>query len=171
MSTFFESLFAVILGAIMGGLVVFLVYREKLQKMQMAGQSRRISMLEAIAEHVGKVNHVFSKYASLIVEIGPKSERMSPKQQEELKSLSNELVTAYEEIAIAESKLLLLGEKRLELALKLYTSKMAQYRKQFYPGRYTQTDEATASRKEINQLREQFYDLLSQRYDQTMPQS
>ena len=155
-----------ILGSIFGAAAVFYTLKDKLQQQQQAMSIRRIGLLEQVAQHVGKVSHVFSKYASLVAEIGPKVERMSAKQERELESLSEELVAVYEEISIAESKLLLLGEQKLEKAMKLYTAKMAQFRKQVYPGRYNKVDDARQLKTEVSQMREQFYDVLSQRYDQ-----
>jgi vacuolar-type H+-ATPase subunit B/Vma2 len=160
-----SSLVKILLGAVFGGLAVYFTLRDKVAEVQNTHSKRRVALLEQVAQHVGKVSHVFSKYSSLINDIGPKTEHVSVKQQQELDDLSNQLVEVYEEVSIAESKLLLLGEKRLEKALKLYTAKMAQYRKQFYPGRYNHRDEAAALKKEINQMRNQFYDILSERYD------
>ena len=150
-----------ILGSIFGAAAVFYTLKDKLQQQQQAMSIRRIGLLEQVAQHVGKVSHVFSKYASLVAEIGPKVERMSAKQERELESLSEELVAVYEEISIAESKLLLLGEQKLEKAMKLYTAKMAQFRKQVYPGRYNKVDDARQLKTEVSQMREQFYDVLS----------
>lgn len=155
-----------ILGGIFGAAAVFYTLKDKLQQQQQAMSMRRIGLLEQVAQHVGKVSHVFSKYASLVTEIGPKIDRISAKQERELDSLSEELVEVYKEISIAESKLLLLGEQKLEKAMKLYTARMAQYRKRIYPGRYNKVDDARQLKTEVSQMREQFYDVLSQRYDQ-----
>ena len=155
-----------ILGAALGAVTVYYLLNDKLQQLQQSSVLRRIGLLEQVAQHVGKVSHVFSKYASLVNEIGIKSQHMSQKQEKELDDLSNQLVAVYEEVSIAESKLLLLGEQRLEKALKLYTGKMAHYRKQIYPGRYSNVDEAQQLKKEVAKMRDQFYDILSQRYDQ-----
>lgn len=161
-----DSAIMLILGAAFGGIAVFVSLKDKLKQQRQALSSRRIILIEQVAQHVGKVSHVFSKYASLVTDIGPKAERVSPRQQQELDDLSNQLVEIYEEVSIAESKLLLLGEQRLEKALKLYTSKMAHFRKQIYPGRYSSPEEAAKVRKEVSQMKEQFYDILSERYDQ-----
>ncbi len=157
-----------ILGAAFGGLTVFFSLRHKLKQQQQNALRRRSSLLEEVAQHIGKVSHVFSKYSSLVNEVGPKAERISPKQQQELDALSEQLVEVYEEVSVAESKLLLLGEKRLQQALKLYTGKMAQYRKQYYPGRYLEQEQASHAKKELGNLRIQFYDILSERYDETL---
>jgi uncharacterized protein with von Willebrand factor type A (vWA) domain len=163
---FFSTLLASLTGLIIGALAVFYRMKSQLAELQQAGTQRRIGLLEQVAQHIGKVSHVYGKYASLVNEIGPRSERMSAKQLQELEALSTELVAVYEEVAIAESKLLLLGELRLEKALKLYTGKMAQFRRQVYPGRYNSAEEANALKQQVSEMRVQFYDVLSQRYDQ-----
>lgn len=165
-STLLNAVITIMLGAGFGAMAVYFSMRDKLKELQQASSSRRIGLLEQVAEHVGKVSHVFSKYASLATEIGPKEERMSTKQQRELEDLSSQLVDIYEQVSIAESKLLLLGEQRLEKALKLYTSKMAQFHKQIYPGRYSNADDAGQRRKDVTDMRDQFYNILSERYDQ-----
>ena len=157
-----------LLGVILGGWAMYANLKEKLKQQQQALSSRRVGLLEQVAQHVGKVSHVFSKYTSLVNDIGPKAQRISPKQEKELEDLSTQLVNVYEEISIAESKLLLLGEQKLNKALKLYTAKMAQFRKQIFPGRYNSLEEANQLKQEITQMREQFYDVLSQRYDQKL---
>ncbi len=161
-----ETVFIFIFGTAFGAVAVYLHMKEKLQKLNNHTALRRINMLEQVAQHAGKVSHVFSRYASLVTEIGTTVDRMSASQKKELDELSTQLVEVYEEVAIAESKLLLLGERKLEKALKLYTTKMAQFRKQIYPGRYSSIEEANRIKKEISQMREQFYDVLSHRYDQ-----
>ena len=161
-----ETIAMLILGTLFGGLVVFFSVREKLRTINEHKSQRRLELLEEVAEHLGKVSHVYSKYASLINEIGPKADRMSLKQQKELDELSQQLVEVYEQVSIAETKLLLLGEKRLQKALKLYTGKMAQFRKQFYPGRYKNAEQITVFKKELSTIRVQFYDTLSERYDE-----
>ncbi len=45
---------------------------------------------------------------------------------------------------------------------------MAQYRRQIYPGRYQNTEEASALRKEVADMKTQFYDILSERFDQRL---
>lgn len=156
---------SLLLGMSFGALAMFYSTKEKLKKYRQANASRRIGMLEQVAQHVGKVSHTFSKYSSLVSEIGPLTGGISVKQGAELEDLSSDLVSVYEEISIAESKLLLLGEKRLEKAMKLYTAKMAQYRKKIYPGRYSNSEEASTIKKDIISMKDQFYNILSERYD------
>lgn len=165
LANIFDLLIALLIGSIIGGTVVFMLLRDKLKSTGDSGLAKRVEILEQVAAHVGKVSYVFGKYASLVSEIGPRTERMSARQERELDALSESLVDVYEEVSIAESKLLLLGELRLEKALKLYTAKMAQFRKQIYPGRYRNAEEASQLKKEVNEMREQFYNNLSDRYD------
>lgn len=158
---------ALLIGIALGGGALFLLLRSRLKEVNHPAQLRRVSLLEQVSEHVGKVAYVFNKYAALVIEIGPRRERMSARQHQELEELSSQLVEVYEQAAIAESKLLLLGEQRLEKALKLYTAKMAQFRKQIYPGRYQNTEHATALGREVSEMRDQFYAILSERFDQS----
>lgn len=163
-----STVITILLGAIFGGLAVFLAVRGKFKQERQNHILRRGNLLEEVAEHIGKVSHVFSKHSSISKEVGPNPDRMTPKQEQELDELSHQLVNVYEEVSIAESKLLLLGEKRLQTALKRYTGTMAQYSKQYYPGRYTEQEEASNAKKELIALRTQFYDILSERYDNTL---
>ncbi len=164
----FDTLIKISLGACFGALLVFYVMRDKIDKQCRSNTMRRILLLEEVAQHVGKVSHVFGKYTALVNEVGPNSERMSMKQEQELEQLSSQLVDVYEQVSMAEAKLLLLGEKRLEKALKLYTAKMAQFRRQYYPGRYSSAEQAGQLKQETSQMREQFYNVLSERYDHVM---
>ncbi len=163
-----ETVIKILIGALIGGVSLYVVLRDRLRQQDKAKVQRRMVMLEQVSQHIGKVSHVFGKYASLVTEIGVKKERMAAKQEQELTDLSNELVEVYEEVSVAEAKLLMLGEKRLEKAMKLYTTKMAQFRKQFYPGRYSNAEDLTAAKRDIGKMRDQFYDVLSERYDHTL---
>ena len=54
----------------------------------------------------------------------------------------------------------------MEKALRLYAAKIALFRKQVYVGRQDISDQEIAELKAgILNLREQFYDILSRRYD------
>lgn len=128
--------------------------------------TRRLDILESVAEQVGRVNHVFLKYATLLGELLPSPERMTQAKREELETVSAEMVTAFEGMSTSEAKLLLLGERNLEMALKVYSGRIAQFRRQFVVGR-PDIGEAdfSAAKRDVAAAREQFYDLLSQRYD------
>ena len=165
---YLNTLIELIIGAAFGAIAVFFILREKIKQYEKNIKLRRSTILEEVAGHIGKVSHVFSKYSSVLNEVGPTTDNMSPKQQQDLDELSTQLVEVYEEVSIAEAKLLLLGEKTLQKALKLYSGKMAVFRKQFYPGRYTDPEAAVRMKKELSSLRSQFYDILSQRYDDAL---
>lgn len=165
---YLNTLIELVIGAVLGSLAMFFILREKIKQYEKNIKLRRSTILEEVAAHIGKVSHVFSKYSSVLNEVGPTKDRISPKQEKELDDLSQQLVEVYEQVSIAEAKLLLLGEKNLQKALKLYSGKMALFRKKFYPGRYTDSEEAVTMKKELANLRGQFYDILSQRYDQVL---
>ena len=164
-SSVFDTVLLLTIGASLGAIAMYYFLKDKISEIKSASLSRRVALLEQVSQHIGKVSHVFSRYISLASEIGPSSERMSVKQERELEELSTQLVTIYEEAAIAESKLLLLGEQKLEKALKLYTAKMAKFHRQIYPGRYRSAEEASKLRTEVNEMKQQFYNILSDRYD------
>ena len=72
-------------------------------------------------------------------------------------------------VSDAEAKLLMLGEKNLERSLRLYGARIALFRKQVYVGRQDITQEQIAALKQsILQVREQFYDMLSRKYDRLL---
>jgi hypothetical protein len=78
-------------------------------------------------------------------------------------------VKEFESLSYSEAKLLMLGEKTMEKTLRLYGSKIALFRKQVYVGRQDISEQEIADLKSsIMVLREQFYDLLSRRYDKLL---
>ena len=75
----------------------------------------------------------------------------------------------FEKLSDAEAKLLMLGEKSMERTLRLYAARIALFRKQVYIGRQDISEQEIADLKSgIMQLREQFYELLSKRYDKLL---
>jgi len=63
----------------------------------------------------------------------------------------------------------MLGEKTMEKTLRLYGAKIALFRKQVYVGRQDISEQEIAELKtSVMTLREQFYDLLSRRYDKLL---
>lgn len=128
--------------------------------------NRRVELLEEVAGHVGKVSHVFARYSALISDSLRFAGNIPVKLQEELDQVTSHLVAIFEEISSAESKLLLLGEKRLEKALHLYSGRLAFFRNNYPPGRPSNSDkDIQETKREIARLRDQFYDILSERYD------
>ena len=87
----------------------------------------------------------------------------------ELEAVNTELVQEFRKLADAEAKLLMLGEKNLERSLRLYGAKIAVFRKQVYVGRKDISNEQINTLKlGVTQVREQFYDMLSRKYDRLL---
>ncbi len=136
-----------------------------------AGQAsrRRLQMLEEISAAVGAVNHSFAKYSALVIESTRFGNNWPAARRLELDKTNEELVVEFRKLADAEAKLLMLGEKTMEKTLRLYGAKIALFRKQVYVGRQDISDQEIAELKSaVLQLREQFYDLLSRRYDRLL---
>jgi len=134
-----------------------------------SGKRRRISLLEEISSDVGHVNHSFAKYSALVIESTRFGKRWPPARKQELDRINSELVLEFQKLSSSEAKLLMLGEKTMEKTLRLYGAKIALFRKQVYVGRQDISEQEIAELKTaIMSLREQFYDLLSRRYDKLL---
>lgn len=133
------------------------------------GQRRRINLLEEISHDVGRVNHSFAKYSSLVIESTRFGKRWPPARKQELERINTELVTEFDKLSEAEAKLLMLGEPTMEKTLRLYGANIARFRKQVYIGRQDISEQEIAELKsKIMTIREQFYELLSRRYDKLL---
>jgi len=167
----FDTSFNLLLGAGLAALGAWLGYRwrEKLMTSTEKPGSRRLHLLEEISSEVGYVNHCFAKYSALVIESTRFGKRWPPARREELEKINRELVSEFDKLAAAEAKLLMLGEKSMEKTLRLYGAKIALFRKQVYVGRADISDQEIADLKNtIMQLREQFYEILSKRYDRLL---
>lgn len=132
-------------------------------------QKHKIQLLESISSEVGHVNHSFAKYSALVIESTRFGEHWPPARKQELDRINAELVLEFEKLSAAEAKLLMLGEKTMEKTLRLYGAKIAFFRKQVYVGRQDISEQEIADLKSaIMKLREQFYDILSRRYDRLL---
>ncbi len=155
------------LGALIAGFCLWINQR-RLPASQERSE-RRIDILEAVSRDVGNVNHTFAKYSSLAIESTRFGNRWPQARKDELTKVNSELVDEFRKMADAESKLLMLGEKALEKTLRLYGAKIAQFRKQVYVGRQDISEQDIVQiKQEILQLREQFYDILSHKYDRLL---
>ena len=144
-------------------------WRENAHTGDSSGKRRRICLLEEISSDVGHVNHSFAKYSALVIESTRFGKRWPPARKQELDRINAELVLEFQKLASAEAKLLMLGEKTMEKTLRLYGAKIALFRKQVYVGRQDISEQEIAELKTaIMNLREQFYDLLSRRYDKLL---
>jgi flagellar biogenesis protein FliO len=132
-------------------------------------EQRRLQILEDVSTQVGTVTHIFSQYSTLVVESIQLGDRWPAARRQELDVINNELVAEFKKLAEAEARLLMIGEKNLERSLRLYGAKIAIYRKQVFVGRKDITPEQITSLKSaIHQVREQFYDMLSRKYDRLL---
>ena len=158
----------VALGALIAGTCLWLNQR-RLPIQGSNKSERRIDILEAVSRDVGNVNHIFAKYSSLVIESTRFGNRWPQARKDELTKVNSELVDEFRKMADAEAKLLMLGEKALEKTLRLYGAKIAQFRKQVYVGRQDISEQDIVQiKQEILQLREQFYDILSHKYDRLL---
>lgn len=132
-------------------------------------EQKRLAIYEDISAFIGQVTHIFSQYASLTGESVEFGERWPAERKKELDKINSDLVTAFQKVAAAEAKLLILGEKNLERSLKIYTAQIVSYHRQVYVGRKDiRKEQITALKQSVLQAREQFYDMLSKKYDQTL---
>jgi hypothetical protein len=155
------------LGALIAALCLWLNQRRPI--INQGNSERRIDILEAVSKDVGNVNHTFAKYSSLAIESTRFGSRWPQARKDELVKVNSELVEEFRKMADAESKLLMLGEKALEKTLRLYGAKIAQFRKQVYVGRQDISEQDIVQiKQDILQLREQFYDILSHKYDRLL---
>ncbi len=144
-------------------------WREQNSPIKTRPEQKRIFLLEEISAEVGRVNHCFAKYSALVIESTRFGKRWPPARKQELDRINQQLVHDFEKLAAAEAKLLMLGEKTMEKTLRLYAAKIAFFRKQVYVGRQDISEQEIADIKQgIMKLREQFYDLLSRRYDRLL---
>lgn len=158
------------LGALIAAITAWIVLRRAApQQSSSLRDHRRLQILEEVSTQVGTVTHIFAKYSSLVVESIQFGERWPQARRLELESVNAELVAEFKKLAEAEAKLLMLGEKNLERSLRLYGAKIAVYRKQVYVGRKDiSLEQITALKNAIHQVREQFYDMLSRKYDRLL---
>lgn len=148
---------------------MWFMHRQKANKELGSPKARRLEMFEHISAAVGHVNHSFAKYSALVIESTRFGKNWPAARKIELDRINTELVGEFKKLADAEAKLLMLGEKTMERTLRLYGARIALFRKQVYVGRQDISDQEIADLKaSIMALREQFYDLLSKRYDRLL---
>lgn len=166
-----DTLFKVSLGMVlaMASLWFTKIWRDQHSQLRTRPEQKKIFLLEEISSEVGRVNHCFAKYSALVIESTRFGKRWPPARKQELERINEQLVNEFEKLSAAEAKLLMLGEKTMEKTLRLYAAKIAFFRKQVYVGRQDISEQEIADIKQtIMKLREQFYDLLSRRYDRLL---
>ncbi|MFL0798961.1 MAG: energy transducer TonB [Agarilytica sp.] len=166
-----DTLFKIAMGMMltMASLWLTKMWRDQQSPARARPEQKKIYLLEEISSEVGRVNHCFAKYSALVIESTRFGKRWPPARKHELDRINEQLVQDFEKLAAAEAKLLMLGEKTMEKTLRLYAAKIAFFRKQVYVGRQDISEQEIADIKAtIMQLREQFYELLSRRYDKLL---
>lgn len=171
-----DTFWPLILGALqitLGGAIALItawcIHRFKHKNENSSPGERRLLILEEISREVGYVNHCFARYSALVIESTRFGKTWPHARKLELEKVNAELVEEFRKLADAEAKLLMLGEKTMEKTLRLYAAKIALFRKQVYVGRQDISEQEIGDLKAtILTLREQFYDLLSRRYDRLL---
>lgn len=164
-----DTTLKVALGGVIAMSAAWLFQKNKATVTGPRPANRRLEIFETISINVGQVNHNFAKYAALVIESTRFGQTWPTARRMELEKVNEALVGEFDKLADAEAKLLMLGEKTMEKTLRLYAAKIALFRKQVYVGRQDISDQEIAQLKTaIMQLREQFYELLSKRYDRLL---
>lgn len=133
---------------------------------------RKLKVYEQVSQQMGNVSHAFAKYSALAIESIRFGTRWPQARRMELEQINEELVREFRRMADAEANLLLIGEKGLEKNLRLFGAQIAVFRKQVYVGRSDISSQEIANLKQdVYKLREQFYDILSKKYDESVRKS
>ncbi len=126
------------------------------------------NLMEDVARNAEQVHHVFTKYFEMIQEYMNATRNgydWPQSRRSELYLILDELVGSFNDLTAAESKLLLLNEKRLYNALRKFRSKVVFFRRHFYIDKKDLNEqEAHDIKREVGKLREQFFDALSEKY-------
>ncbi|MCH8550828.1 MAG: hypothetical protein LAT62_02760 [Natronospirillum sp.] len=132
-----------------------------------AEQTRR-ALLESVAQNVSEVHHVYQQFLALALEFSRQGNSWPAHRKQELRRTTDELVKVFRNLTEAEATLLLLGEKKLERALRIYGAKIVHLRRQIYAEKDSFTGDDIHGidqvRQDIAELRETFYDALSSRF-------
>lgn len=167
--TLIDTTLKVGLGGIIAISAAWLFQRSRQLKQVPQLAQRKLEILESISGSVGQVNHHFAKYSALVIESTRFGSAWPSSRRHELETINEILVREFDQLADAEAKLLMLGEKTMERTLRLYAARIALFRKQVYVGRTDISDQEISELKiGIMKLREQFYELLSKRYDRLL---
>lgn len=132
-------------------------------------EQKRLDIFEDISAFIGNVSHIFSQYAALTGESVEFGASWPAERKKTLEKINTDLLIAFQKISAAEAQLLMLGEKNLERSLKIYTAQIVSYHRQVYVGRKDiRKEQIIALKQRVLQAREQFYDMLSRKYDQVL---
>ena len=163
-----DTLLKIAAGACLLGLGLWLASKRKppAGSPEATAAQKKLKVYEQVSQQMGNVSHAFAKYSALAIESIRFGPRWPQARRVELDQVNDELVREFRRMADAEASLLLIGEKGLEKNLRLFGAQIAVFRKQVYVGRQDISSQEIANLKQdVYKLREQFYDVLSRKYD------
>jgi len=142
--------------------------RNSYDKRAMVDLDHRRQLLQQVGDKVGRVHHVYQQYLSLVVEYSRMGIHWPETRRKDLKIATEQLIDVFRELNSAEATLLLLGEKKLERALRVYGSRIVSLRRVVNSGKMELTGEdlnhIEENKREIQILRTAFYETLSNRF-------
>lgn len=155
-------------GILTCGLATLIAMRSRRPQAMDASEQTRRALLESVAQNVSEVHHVYQQFLALALEFSRQGQNWPAYRKEELRRTTDDMVNVFKNLTEAEATLLLLGEKKLERALRIYGSKIVYLRRQIYADKPAFSGDEIQGldtlRREIAELRETFYDALSQRF-------
>ncbi|WP_044620008.1 hypothetical protein [Gynuella sunshinyii] len=157
-------------GFLLGSVLLYLYLRRSgaVAQRNRDDLDRRRLLLQQVSDQVGKVHHVYQQYLSLVVEYSRMGVNWPEYRRKELRKKTEELVAVFQELNAAQATLLLLGEKKLERALRVYGARIVAMRRLVSAEKLEfsgdELNELDDNKKEIQGLREAFYDSLSDRF-------
>ncbi|MCJ8311671.1 MAG: energy transducer TonB [Saccharospirillaceae bacterium] len=166
-----DSLVKILIGVVVSGALYLIISKKKDKpfNLGLTELNAKREQLEYVARKVGNVHYIYQQYIALVIEFTRYGKSWPQARRDELNKMTRELVEAFVQLTDAESTLLLLGEKKLERALRSYGAKIVSIRRLVYSERVSFTGEELVqieeSKKDIAQLKETFFDTLSDRYN------
>jgi hypothetical protein len=157
------------LGAAISGIATFTVTKYKFKSdKQFAATQRRKEALDQIAEHTEEFSHICLNYWARILDWTRKKKSgkvINETIEAELKRVRSELFSTYKLLAIAESKLLLLGEKHAQLLLRQYGEELTKFYGTVFIGEHgVSIEDIEMWRKIILEKRELVFNELAKLY-------
>lgn len=157
------------LGAAISGIATFTVTKYKFQSDKLfASAQRKREALDQIAEHTEEFSHICLNYWARILDWTRKKKAgksINETLEAELKRVRGELFSTYKLLAIAESKLLLLGEKEAQILLRQYGEELTKFYGTVYIGDHgVSIEDIELWRKNILEKRELVFNELAKLY-------
>lgn len=157
------------LGAAISGIATYVVTKYKYQSdTQLADSKRRRDAIDQVAENTEEFSHICLNYWARILDWTRKNnagKKVNESLEEELVSIRKDLYASYKLLAIAESKLLLIGEKEAQKLLRDYGEEITKFYGSVYIGDHkVAIEEIESWRIKILAKREQVFNVLAKLY-------